>query len=60
MWGTQWQLISQVIFVDAQGAPLGVTDKRVAELTLGNNIRDQRAVHRSTSYRAYCVFGKAS
>ena len=25
-------------FVDAQGAPLGVTDKRVAELTLGNNI----------------------
>ena len=25
-------------FVDAQGTPLGVTDKRVAELTLGNNI----------------------
>lgn len=25
-------------FVDAQGSPLGVTDKRVAELTLGNNV----------------------
>ena len=27
-------------FVDAQRAPLGVTDKRVAELTLGNNIAE--------------------